>query len=361
MEPLDGSGSRRLPVMDSSAPLRVGLVGVGRFGQLHAAVLAALPEVQLAAIADACADRRNQVGDRHAVAARYASAEELFADPSLEAFVLVTPDELHASQGLQAVATGKAVFIEKPLAASWQEAKQLQQAAAASGSLLQTGLILRYELQHGLLQEQVAAGSFGELVSLRVKRNCSAAWFEGVADRAHTVFETLIHDIDLLLWFSGSQASRVMAMERRFGSHLSPEGCFALIQFASGCVGIAETSWFVPAQAPANVITETWQGTIDAELAVVGTRRTAQLRLLDGPLQIWGEQRQHCPDGLLWPQRQGRVLGALQAELGDFVTAARSGIPSATVSLSEAIEGLRIAEAIVESARSGQAVTLMAR
>ena len=347
--------------MDTSAPLRVGLVGVGRFGQLHAAVLAALPEVHLAAIAEASAERRNQVADRHAVAARYASAEELFADPSLEAFVIVTPDEQHASQGLQAVATGKPVFIEKPLAASWQEADHLQQAAAASGSLLQTGLILRYELQHGLLQEQVAAGSFGELVSLRVKRNCSAAWFEGVADRAHTVFETLIHDIDLLLWFSGSHATRVMAMERRFGSHLSPEGCFALIQFASGCVGIAETSWFVPAQAPANVITDTWQGTIDAELAVVGTRRTAQLRLLDGPLQIWGEQRQHCPDGLLWPQRQGRVLGALQEELRDFISAARSGLPSATASLSQAVEGLRIAEAIVESARSGQAVTLLPR
>jgi hypothetical protein len=130
---------------------------------------------------------------------------------------------------------------------------------------------------------------------MRVKRNCSAAWFEGVADRAHIVFETLIHDIDLLLWFSGSQATRVMAMERRFGSHLSPEGCFALIQFASGCVGIAETSWFVPAQAPANVITDTWQGTIDAELAVVGTHRTAQLRLLDGPLQIWGEQGAALP------------------------------------------------------------------
>jgi predicted dehydrogenase len=347
--------------MDTSAPLRVGLIGVGRFGQLHAAVLAALPAVQLAAIADASAERRNQVGDRHAVAARYASAEELFADPSLEAFVLVTPDELHASQGLQAVATGRPVFIEKPLAASWQEAAQLRRAAAASGSLLQTGLILRYELQHGLLHEEVAAGNFGELVSMRVKRNCSAAWFEGVADRAHIVFETLIHDIDLLLWFSGSQATRVMAMERRFGSHLSPEGCFALIQFASGCVGIAETSWFVPAQAPANVTTDTWQGTIDAELAVVGTHRTAQLRLLDGPLQIWGEQGQSCPDGLLWPQRQGQVLGALQVELGDFVTAARSGIPSATASLNQAIDGLRIAEAIVESSRSGQTVTLLPR
>ena len=341
--------------------MRIGLAGVGRFGQLHAAVLAQLPGVQLAAIADPSAERRNQVADRHGVTKRTAAAEELFTDPELDAFVIVTPDEQHGRQGLGAVATGKPVFIEKPLAASSEEARQLQQAAAVSGSLLQTGLILRYELQHALLQEEVAGGSFGELVSMRVKRNCSAAWFEGVADRAHTVFETLIHDIDLLLWFSGSQATRVMAMERRFGNHLSPEGCFALIQFASGCVGIAETSWFVPAQAPANVITEMWQGTIDAELAVVGTRRTAQLRLLDGPLQIWGDGRQWCPDGLLWPQRQGRVLGALQEELRDFVTAARSGLPSATASLDQAVDGLRIAEAIVESARSGQSIALMPR
>jgi predicted dehydrogenase len=55
------------------------------------------------------------------------------------------------------------------------------------------------------------------------------------------------------------------------------------------------------------------------------------------------------------------VLGALQVELGDFVTAARSGIPSATASLNQAIDGLRIAEAIVESSRSGQTVTLLPR
>jgi predicted dehydrogenase len=127
----------------------------------------------------------------------------------------------------------------------------LQTAAAASGTLLHTGLIFRYELQHALLKEELAAGHFGELVSIRVKRNLSAAWFSAVADRAHTVFESLIHDLDLLLWLSSSPATRVMAMERRFGTHQSPEGCYAPIELASGCVAMVETSWFVPRQAPA--------------------------------------------------------------------------------------------------------------
>jgi predicted dehydrogenase len=140
------------PPINVTAPapadrLRVGLAGAGRFAQLHAAaVFAQLPGVELAAVADICAERCNQVADRHRVPRRYSAAEELFADPDLDAFVIVTPDEQHASQGLQALATGRPVFIEKPLAASWQEAEQLRRAAAASGSLLQSGLILRYEL-----------------------------------------------------------------------------------------------------------------------------------------------------------------------------------------------------------------------
>jgi hypothetical protein len=82
-----------------------------------------------------------------------------------------------------------------------------------------------------------------------------------------------------------------MAMERRLWMHLSPEGCFALIELASVCIARAETSWFVPSQAPANVITEPCPGTIDQELAVVGTQKSVQLCLLHSPLAIWGQDR----------------------------------------------------------------------
>ena len=338
--------------------LRLGLAGAGRFGQLHAAVLSALPNVTLAAIADPCTERCQDVANRHQVARRYGSTQELFDDAELDAFVLVTPDELHGEQGLAALATGKPVFVEKPLASSYQQAMALQAAAAASGSILQTGLILRYELQHALLKEELAGGHFGELVSIRVKRNLSSAWFSAVADRAHTVFESLIHDLDLLLWLSGSRATRVMAMERRIGTHQSPEGCYALIELASGCIAMAETSWFVPPQAPANVSTESWAGTIDAELAVVGTQQTAQLRLLDSPLTIWGQDQQRHPDAQLWPLHQGHIRGALERELTDFTNAARTGIPSRVASLEQALEGLRLAEAIIEATRTGQAVAI---
>ena len=346
------------PAPDPHRPLRVGLAGLGRFGALHAAVLSALPEVQLAAIADPDLTLLDQIGDRYGVDRRHRDAQELIHDPDLDALVLVTPDEQHLDQALAAVRTGRPVFLEKPLAPSWVEAQQLQQVAQEHGSLLQVGLILRYDLPHALLQRQIAAGAFGELISIRTQRNCAADSFAAIAGRVHTVFRTLTHDIDLLLWLTGSPVTTVMALERRLGDQLSPEGCFALIGLANGCVAQLETSWFVPAQAPANVVSDHWQSCIDAELAVVGSRQTARVRWLEVPLQIWGPQRQLSPDTSLWPQLDGRVLGALKEELADFVASARLGHPSRIASLPQAVEGLRIAEAILHSCQHGVVVTL---
>jgi len=341
-------------------PLRVGLAGLGRFGQLHGSVLSSLPEVELRAIADLDPVRLATVGERLGVGRRYGDAQSLIEATDLDALVFATPDEQHLEQGLAALATGKAVLMEKPLAPTWRQASRLQQLAEANGALLQVGLILRYDLPHALLQRQIAAGDFGELISIRTQRNCTAASFGAIANRVHTVYRTLIHDIDLLLWLTGSHATSVMAMERRLGDQLSPEGCFALIRLANGQVGQLESSWFVPDQAPANVVTDHWLGCIDAELAVVGTRKTARLRWLDGPLQIWGPQRQLSPDTSLWPQLDGRVHGALREELRDFVASARSGKASTIASLPQAVEGLRIAEAIIEASRSGNVVHLAA-
>jgi predicted dehydrogenase len=341
-------------------PLRVGLAGLGRFGQLHASVLSSLPEVELRAIADVDPVRLATVGERLGVGRRYGDAQSLIEATDLDALVFATPDEQHLEQGLAALATGKAVLMEKPLAPTWRQASRLQQLAEANGALLQVGLILRYDLPHALLQRQIAAGDFGELISIRTQRNCTAASFGAIANRVHTVYRTLIHDIDLLLWLTGSHATSVMALERRLGDQLSPEGCFALIRMANGQVGQLESSWFVPDQAPANVVTDHWLGCIDAELAVVGTRQTARLRWLDGPLQVWGPQRQLSPDTSLWPQLDGRVHGALREELRDFVASVRSGKASTVASLPQAVEGLRIAEAIIEASRSGNVVHLAA-
>jgi predicted dehydrogenase len=348
-----------MPPSATDSSLRVGLAGVGRFGQLHAGVLADLPGVELAALADADPQRLARVAERHGVTKRFSDALELIADDSLDAVVLATPDEQHGPQARAALARGRHLFVEKPLAATWQEAMDLQRLATQAGATLQTGLILRYEASHRWLQQQIVQGAFGDLVSIRARRNCSRTSFAAIADRIHTVHRTLIHDIDLLLWLSRSRVASVMAMEVREGDHLAPLACFALLRLADGAVAQLESSWTVPAQAPANVLTDHWQGCIDAELAVVGSQRTARLQGLQTPLQIWSDQGQLHPDMTLWPETNGRVFGALRDQLADFTTCLRRGEPSSVADLNDAIEAMRIAEAIITAGRLGEVVSLI--
>lgn len=81
----------------------------------------------------------------------------------------------------------------------------------------------------------------------------------------------------------------MVALDYRQGDHLAPQGCFALLQIANGCVVQLESSWFVSIQAPTNVLAEHWHSCMDAELTVVGTQQTARLQGLQTPLQIWGD------------------------------------------------------------------------
>jgi len=128
--------------------------------------------------------------------------------------------------------------VEKRLAATWQEARELRRLATQAGVILETGLILRHESSHRWLHQQIAEGAFGDLVSFMARRNSSLSSFAAIADRIHTVHRTLIHDIDLLLWLSRSRVTSVMAMEVSQGDHLAPQGCFALLQLANG--GVAQ-------------------------------------------------------------------------------------------------------------------------
>ena len=137
----------------------------------------------------------------------------------------------------------------------------------------------------------------------------------------------MIHDLDLMLWYTGSSPVAVTAVDRNVNGHANPDATFALIRFACGTVGMAESSWFVPDHAVTNVTTAEWNGTIDAELEIVGSERTAQLRLLSTPLNIWSNRHNEAPDMGLWPLLEGGIGGALREQMADFSRCVRDGTP----------------------------------
>jgi len=292
------------------------------------------------------------------VPGRFADYRQMLDEAQLDAVFVVTPEPLHAEMALQAIARRLPVFLEKPLATTAAEGRRVADAAKQANVLVQVGFVLRFDVQHALLKRDIAAGAFGELVSLRAKRNCSRAWFPDYGDRVHPVFETSIHDIDLLLWYTASRCRSVYAVQRARSGLRYADACFALLQFERGAVAQIETSWFVPDGAPANVLAADWHGTIDAALEIVGTARTAELRLLDSGLAVWTPELTAHPEAALWPELGGQVGGALREEDAHFIACVRAGAASPVASLDDAVAGLRIAEAIVASAETGHEVTL---
>ena len=338
--------------------VRVGLAGLGRFGKLHAAALGSLDGVDIVAVCDPRAEEVAAMRARYPAAAGFAALEAMLDGAALDAVFIVTPEPLHAAQALAALEQGIPVFVEKPLGTTAAEGARVAQAAAAAGLPLQVGLVLRFETQHGLLKSRIARGDMGTIVSLRAKRNVSRAWFPSYGDRAHSVYETSIHDIDLLLWYASSPVVRVRAVERNLSGLRYPDGCWALLEFASGAVGLLESSWLIPDGAPANVLTPDWRGTIDAEIEVVGDRETGRIRLLDAPLSIWSGEFTALPESGLWPEVGGAIGGALREEDAHFISRVRSGAPESIASVADAVAGLRIAEALVAAAGSGDSVTI---
>jgi predicted dehydrogenase len=344
--------------MGATDRLRVGLAGLGRFGKLHASVLGDMPGVEIAAVCDPRADEVAAMLEHHPEAMGFNDFETMLDETTLDAVFIVTPEPLHAEQAIAALDQRTAVFVEKPLAMTAEDGARVIEAALATDTPLQVGFVLRFDTPHAQLKAEIARGGLGEVVSIRTKRNTSKSWFPDFGDRAHTMYETAIHDVDLLLWYTGSTVTRVHAVERNVSGMRYPDGCWALLEFASGAVGVLETSWLVPDGAPANVVTPAWRGTLDAEFEVVGSVGSSRIRLLDGPFSLWSPTFTAIPELGLWPEVTGSIAGALREEIAHFLHRVRTGAPESIASVADAQEGLRVIEAIVASAARGTAIDL---
>lgn len=335
----------------TASMVRVGLAGLGTFGRQHANVLAGLEGVELAAVCDPRPESVAWANEQYSVPGRYTDFAAMIASERLDAVYIVSPEPTHAGMELAAFERGLAVFVEKPLAMNYEEGQRVVEAATRAGSVFQVGFVLRFDPHHAYLQQQITSGSFGQLVSLRAKRNITRSWFADYGHRVHPVHETLVHDIDLMLWMTRSTCSVVHAVERSFTGRANPDAVFATVEFASGTVGLLESSWFVPGRAPANVVSEGWHGTIDGALEVVGTERSAQLSMLESGLKVWSDEIIEVPEATLWPTLYNRVGGALRESSGHFIDRVRGRNVAGVTSIEDALEGLRIADLIIAAAR----------
>jgi predicted dehydrogenase len=213
-----------------TAPLPVGVIGVGALGQHHARHLAGLADVRLAGVHDVDGARAAKIA-RDLGTLAFPSMDELLE--RVEAVTVAVPTQAHAEVGLRALDRGIPVLMEKPLASSLTEADDLIAAARRQQVQLQVGHIERYNRALRAAEPYLDGPRYIE--SLRL------APFQPRGTDVAVVLDLMIHDLDLVLHLTGSVATEVRASGLPVLSpHLDIAN--ARVEFANGAVALATAS-----------------------------------------------------------------------------------------------------------------------
>jgi D-xylose 1-dehydrogenase (NADP+, D-xylono-1,5-lactone-forming) len=149
--------------MTASAVLRWGVLGTAGINHDVVPAIAAGEGCEVVAIASRAADRARQEADVLGIPRAYGSYEALLADPEVDAIYLSLPNFLHREWVLAAVAAGKHVLCEKPMAISAADARQMVDAARSAGVLLAEAFMYEHHPRYDLLHEIVRGGGIGEV------------------------------------------------------------------------------------------------------------------------------------------------------------------------------------------------------
>jgi predicted dehydrogenase len=204
--------------------LRAAVVGVGALGQHHARVLASMPDVQLVGVVDTKPGRAAEIAARHATAPFSAARDVLGL---VDLVTIAVPTEAHVAVALPFIEAGVSVLLEKPIAASVEDADRVVATAARHGVRLATGHTERFNPAVAVAQPLIVDPGFIEVHRLGV--------FPERSLDIDVVFDLMIHDLDLLLALVRSD---VVAVEAVGVNVLTPRTDIAnaRLRFASGCV-----------------------------------------------------------------------------------------------------------------------------
>ncbi len=210
-----------------SDKIRIGIVGVGTIGSVHADAYAKVGRAEVIALCDILPDRLQEKGARHGVDTLYTDYKELLASSDVDAVSVCVPNNVHAEIAIAALDAGKHVLLEKPMAMSAQEGQSICDARDRAGKVLQMGMVMRQSADAQFIKEIVDSGQLGDIYQIRVilrrRRGIPGmgGWFTTKAQSGGGgLIDIGVHFFDLAMWLSGCwNPTRVSAKTyAKFGS-----------------------------------------------------------------------------------------------------------------------------------------------
>ncbi len=323
-----------------TAPVRVGVVGLGYWGPNLARNFDRLAGCELRWICDTAEPARERWAHEFPGARATADVDDLLSDDDLDAVVVATHVSSHADLALRALAAGKHCFVEKPLAQSVAQAERIADAAADAGVVLMAGHLLEYHPGVEKLKEIAASGELGRIHYIysnrlnlgKLRSDENALWSLGA------------HDVSVVLHLAEEEPAEVEARGESFMQAGVEDVVFCYLRFPSGLVAHLHLSWLDPHK--------------ERRFTVVGSKRMATFddmelerkvtvydKGFDQDFSSFGEYIQRSGD--IWSPRTSNEE-PLRIECRHFIDRVRDGAEPRSGAAS-GVRVVRVLEALEDS------------
>jgi UDP-N-acetylglucosamine 3-dehydrogenase len=297
--------------------IRCGVIGLGWFGEHHVDALQALPLADVVAVCTRKPDRLREVAEKYNIRKAFTDYRQLLADPEIDLVTVVTHVGDHLEPTLAALLAGKHVFLEKPMADSVEACDRIVAAAKASDKAFMVGHVCRFDTVYALAKEEIAAGRLGKILSLHAKRNL-AKWITPThLQKLSALFGDGVHDLDLMLWYTGARPVSVYAQTSNSRPELPHDDIgWAMYRLDNGAIAVIENVWCLPENAPY---------AIDARMEIIGTEGAIYIDNSGSHYTLLTKSGLQHPQSTYWPKVHGLRRGYLKEEFDYFLKCVAAG------------------------------------
>ena len=231
--------------------LKVGLIGCGFMGSMHANCYANMEDVKVTAVADIRPDKAEELA-KLSGAQIYQSGEELIAKADVDVIDICLPTYLHASHAILAMDKVKYVFIEKPVTLTCEESNALWEKAEKTGAQVQVGQVIRFWDEYVELAKIIKAGTYGKVVNANFRRLSPLPtwgwenWLFDTSRSGGAGQDLHIHDVDYVLSLFG-EPKKFLSAKSTLG--IENDYVATLMQYDDFVVSV-EGTWALPQSYP---------------------------------------------------------------------------------------------------------------
>lgn len=323
------------------------LFGAGRIGSIHASNVARHSEVSIRYVVDAYEPAAQKLAAIYN--AKVVTVEEALADPELHGVIIASSTNTHANLMEDSARAGKAIFCEKPVDLSVERVRACLEVVAATNVVCSIGFNRRYDPQFNTLKQAIEDGKVGNLEMLTItSRDPSPPPVEYIEVSGGLFRDMMIHDFDLARWLLAEEPIEVFAtascqVDPAIGEAGDVDTALVTLKTASGKLCQISNS-----RRAVYGYDQRIEAFGSGGMAQVGNQLESQLTLTGGEGSTSAKPQFFFLE---------RYEAAYRLELDNFVECIRDGKQPVASGI-DGLQSLLLAEAALESSRTGKAVSV---